>query len=273
MENVVRRLESICAELQARPTKSASPLSNDVFDGTLLRAVETFASRVGKPGHRKCLQELRQKVGAILGNQAIDESKGVYNSPRLYRFLLCNHMDATDAISKVILNSNSRIEFGMDIKRSNIVSNDLGFATIPRAAEFRKFVQSNPFVGRAKDGRVIDYHCVGAALNVEGLQKAFSIKDCTELLLYNIELSGIILDALSAVEGRNISCITFYDCSDFNLDTLFKFMSCGLFDMVWLVAGVLLCSLSLFLSLSLSLSLSPSLSFSFSLCLPLPFPR
>ena len=227
MWDVARRLQSICEQLQARPEKGATS-SPSIFGGTILAAMQTFSSRVGDSQGREKLQELRNKVGAILGNEAIDDSIGVYNSPRLYRFLLGNQMDTIDATSKVVLNSKARAELRMDSKRKHIASEDLGFATIPRAAEFRKYVQSNPFAGRAKDGRIVDYHCLGAAVNVEGLQKAFSVKDCTELLLYNIELSRILLDAMSAVEGRNISYVTFFDCSDLNLDKLLRLMDCEL---------------------------------------------
>ena len=229
MVEVVRRLECMCAEMQAGPQKVAGAASlPSVLDGTLLTAGKTFGSRVGYQSSRAKLREIRRKVGALLGNQAIAEVNGVYNSPRLYRFLLGNQMDTIDATSKVVLNSKARAELRMDSKRKHIASEDLGFATIPRAAEFRKYVQSNPFVGRAKDGRIVDYHCLGAAVNVEGLQKAFSVKDCTELLLYNIELSRILLDAMSAVEGRNISYVTFFDCSDLNLDKLLRLMDCEL---------------------------------------------
>ena len=126
----------------------------------------------------------------------------------------------------------------MDAKRKRIVGEDLSLTSIPRAAEFRTYVPSNPFVGRAKDGRFVDYYCLGAAVDVEDLRKVFSVKDCAEFLLYTIELSHILLDAASAVEGRAISYITFYDCSNFSFHTLFTLMSCellrvaGLFVMV-----------------------------------------
>ena len=227
----MRRLESIGAELKARPMKSVSTLPN-IFAETLFHAVQTFVSRVGDPNSRAKLQELRQKVAAILGKQAIAESNGVYNSPRLYRFLLCNQMDVVDATCKVVSNFNARADLGMDNKRRRLFSEDLNFDTIPRAAEFRKYVPSNLFVGRAKDGRVINYQCLGGAVNVEGFQKAFSVKDSTEFLLYNIELSRILLDAIGAVDGCNISCVTFYDCSNFSLNSLLKLTSCELFALV-----------------------------------------
>ena len=245
MGEVLRRLEMMCVEMKAMiPNQvvgvAASP---HVLVGNLLAAAKEFASRVGDAKSRAKLQELRQKVGALLGDEAIAEVKGVYNSPRLYRFLLSNQMDVVDAASKGVLNSKARAELGMDAKRKRIVGEDLSLTSIPRAAEFRTYVPSNPFVGRAKDGRFVDYYCLGAAVDVEGLRKAFSVKDCTEFLLYTIELSHILLDAASAVEGRAISYITFYDCSNFSLDTLFTLMSCELLSVVGLF--VMVCPLVL----------------------------
>lgn len=238
MGEVLRRLEMMCAEMKAMmPNKEVGvAASPNVLVGNLLAAAKEFASRVGDAKSRAKLQELRQKVGGLLGDEAIAEVKGVYNSPRLYRFLLSNQMDVVDAASKVVLNSKARAELGMDAKRKRIVGEDLSLTSIPRAADFRTYVPSNPFVGRSKDGRFIDYHCLGAAVDVEGLQKAFSVKDCTELLLYTIELSRMLLDAAGAVEGRNISYVTFYDCSNFSLDTLFTLMSCELLSVACVVA-------------------------------------
>ena len=228
MGEVLRRLEMICAEMQAMKLGKELGVASspNVLVGTLLNAAKEFASRIGDAKSRTKLQELRQKVGALLGDEAIAEVKGVYNSPRLYRFLLSNQMDVVDATSKVALNSKARVDLGVDAKRERIVGEDLSLTSIPRAAEFRKYVPSNPFVGRAKDGRFVDYYCLGAAVDVEGLRAAFSTKEGTELLLYTIELSHILLDAAGAIEGRTLSYVTFYDCSNFSLDTLFTLMSC-----------------------------------------------
>ena len=244
MGEVLRRLEMICTEMEAmKPGEDAGVASSpNLLVGTLLTAAKQFASRVGDTKSRAKLQELRQKVGALLGDEAIAEVKGVYNSPRLYRFLLNNQMDVVDAASKVVLNSKARADLGMDAKRKRIVSEDLSLTSIPRAAEFRTYVPSNPFVGRAADGRFVDYYCLGAAVDVEGLRKAFSVEDCTEFLLYTIELSRILLDAASAVEYRAISYFTFYDCSNFSLDTLFTMMGCESLRVAGLL--LLLCILS-----------------------------
>ena len=229
----MRRLEAISQESRAVPRRDSSS-SPDVLGANILTAAQAFAERVGDPGTRAKLQELRQEVGALLGEQAVAEVTGVYNSLRLYRFLLGNEMDVYDAKSKIGLNSIARAELEMDAKRVRIVREDLGFATLPRAAEFRAYVPGNPFAGRAKDGRVVEYHCLGAAIDLEGLQRAFSVQEATELLLYNIELSRMLLDALGAAECRNISSVSFYDCSGGRLHSLFKLMWCEF----WLGEGV-----------------------------------
>ena len=59
---------------------------------------------------------------------------------------------------------------------------DHSLTSIPREAESSESTcQSNPFVGRAKDGRFVDYYCLGGAVDVESLRKASSVEDCTEL--------------------------------------------------------------------------------------------
>ena len=141
-----------------------------------MSALQAFASRVGDPQTRDELQKLFKQVESSLGAGSVAAVTGIYNTPRLYRFLLANRIDAHDATSQVVLNSNARAELGMDAKRDEIVSSNLGFGTLPRAAEFRRYVPSNPFLGRAKDGRVVDYHCLGSSADFDGMRNAFSEK-------------------------------------------------------------------------------------------------
>ena len=112
----------------------------------------------------------------------------------------------------------------------------MGFGTLPRAVEFREYIPSNPFVGRAKDGQIVDYVCIGSDAKFAEFRKAFSVEDARELLLYHVELRHLYLDAISVVEGRNISRISFYDCKGATLNTLLQMMDCQycIYILVWL---------------------------------------
>ena len=107
-----------------------------------------------------------------------------------------------------------------------LVDSDMGFGTLPRVDEFRRYIPNNPFVGRAKDGQVVDYVCIGSGANFAEFRKAFSVEDARDLLLYHVELRHLYLDAISVVEGRNISRITFYDCKGTTLTSLLQMMDC-----------------------------------------------
>ena len=100
----------------------------------------------------------------------------------------------------------------------------MGFGTLPRAVEFREYIPSNPFVERAKDGHIVDYVCIGSDAKFAEFRKAFSVEDARELLLYHVELRHLYLDAISVVEGRNISRISFYDCKGATLGSLLQIM-------------------------------------------------
>ena len=104
------------------------------------------------------------------------------------------------------------------------VDSDMGFGTLPRVDEFREYIPSNPFVGRAKDGQIVDYVCIGSGANFAGFRKAFSVEDARDLFLYHVELRHLYLDAISVVEGRNISRISFYDCKGATLGSLLQIM-------------------------------------------------
>ena len=104
------------------------------------------------------------------------------------------------------------------------VGSDMGFGTLPRVDEFREYIPSNPFVGRAKDGQIVDYVCIGSGANFAGFRKAFSVEDARDLFLYHVELRHLYLDAISVVEGRNISRISFYDCKGATLGSLLQIM-------------------------------------------------
>ena len=102
----------------------------------------------------------------------------------------------------------------------------MGFGNLPRAAEFRKFIPSNPFVGRATGGQIVDYLCIGSGAELAGFRKSFSVEAARDLLLYHIELLHLYCDALSVVEGRSISRICFFDCKGLTLSVLFQMMDC-----------------------------------------------
>ena len=270
INDVVRRLDRILKETETTSSRPAASLQQQILGDTSQgasnpwaqgsafgTALVTFASRIKeKEGAAAKLEELSKHVESKLGAPAVDPVCGVYNSPRLYRFLLAHEMDVQDATSAVVMNSSGRAEFAMDAKREAIgegfesvgegarsgeagvresgnspptpplVTTNLGFSTLPRAEEFRKYIPSNPFVGRAKDGRVVRYNCIGRAADLDGFQNAFSIGDALDLLLYHVELSRMLLDALSAIDGRNIASISFYDCSGREMNSLFHLMSC-----------------------------------------------
>lgn len=84
------------------------------------------------------------------------------------------------------------------------------------------------FMGRSKDGRVVDYFCFGAKADFESMKLAFSVDEYTELVMWKMELSRLLLDGLSAIEGKAISSLTFHDVSGGSLGTLLGVMECGL---------------------------------------------
>ena len=118
------------------------------------------------------------------------------------------------------------VRFNWPITFATAVGSDMGFGTLPRVDEFRKYIPSNPFVGRAKDGQIVDYVCIGSGANFAGFRKAFSVEDVRDLLLYHVELRHLYLDAISVVEGRHISRISFYDCKGASLGSLLQTMDC-----------------------------------------------
>ena len=118
------------------------------------------------------------------------------------------------------------VRFNGPITFATTVASDMGFGTLPRVDEFREYIPSNPFVGRAKDGQIVDYVCIGSGANFAEFRKAFSVEDVRDLLLYHVELWHLYLDAISVVEGRNISRISFYDCKGASLGSLLQTMDC-----------------------------------------------
>ena len=118
------------------------------------------------------------------------------------------------------------VRFNWPITFATAVGSDMGFGTLPRVDEFREYIPSNPFVGRAKDGQIVDYVCIGSGANFAEFRKAFSVEDVRDLLLYHVELRHLYLDAISVVEGRHISRISFYDCKGASLGSLLQAMDC-----------------------------------------------
>ena len=216
MEDVVRRLEGIIEDADvvlANVSAKVSPraLKNNKAPDlpspwraapNVSTAMDTFASRIEDPTERGKLEELRKEVEAVLGPRAVNNSSGVYNAARLYRFLRISKMDVNDAKVMTVLNSNARIEFSADEKRRRIIEEDLSYDTLPRFRELLAYHPLNNFVGRGKDGSVVGYYCFGAEFDIDGLKSAFTIEDYVELVGTSKELSRLLFDALTAVDGR-----------------------------------------------------------------------
>ena len=163
MADVVHRLVKIRKQVQAKPIAVDSPF----FDSRSLNAgataprvlntkvqavkspwevgspiesaLQTLPWRILDPTVGDKLERLCKEVEELLGAKATSTSSGVYNPARLYHLLCINQMDVQDAKSMVVLNSNARVEFGMDAKRSHIVRSDLSFTTLPRETEWREY--------------------------------------------------------------------------------------------------------------------------------------
>ena len=250
MHSVVLALERICAEAQLKQM-TRRPSSSGMVGAKLVSAAQTFVSRLEDLEARSKIEELKTVLQTRIGAEALDIVAGVYNGPRLHRFLLANKMDVQDATSAIVRNCAGRLEFEMDAKREEIgkrrskcsflslslsrnftrlitpfpvVGSDLGFSTIPRAEEFRSFFPNNPFLARTKGGNVVRYFCIGKMANFAGFRAAFTPKDTADQLLYHEELSGMLLDALAAIEARNISYLTFFDCSYGQVNSMFSLM-------------------------------------------------
>lgn len=121
MSEVVLRLQTIYESVETKPIeRKKSSASAMVGDEQLTDKAYAFALRVGGTEASAKVEELRDKVEALLGKYAVATVTGVYNSARLYRFLLGNGMDVQDAKSAVVLNNNGRAMLEMDAKRMAI---------------------------------------------------------------------------------------------------------------------------------------------------------
>ena len=190
-----------------RSSKEQSAANPWTPGSAVATALETFASRLEDPVARKKLEELRKEVGAVLGPKTVETSSGVFNAARLYRYLCINEMDVQDAKEMTTLIFNARIEFKMDEKRRNIIKEDLSYDTIPRFNELASFQQINNFVGRANDGRVVNYVYFGGDIDFEGAKQAFTKEEYLELVIMAKELTRMLYDAFSAIEGKS-ECAT-----------------------------------------------------------------
>ena len=220
MEDVVRRLEGIIEEADAAPAKLSAKTGPRVLSGkkkasdlpspwrsapNVSTAMDTFASRIEDPTARGKLEELRKEVEAVLGSHAVNNSYGVYNAARLYRFLRISNMDVKDAKVMTVLNSNARLEFKADEKRRRIIEEDLSYDTIPRFRELLTHQPINNFVGRGKDGCIVGYIHMGRDFDIDGLTGAFSIEDYLELVTISKELKALLYDTIAAISGRGES--------------------------------------------------------------------
>ena len=114
----------------------------------------------------------------------------------------------------------------MNEKRGNIVRKNLSYDTIPRATEWRKFQPGNLLLGRANDGRYVDYQCFGGAADFDGIKAAFTIEEFVNLVLHTSELFYLLLDASCAVERRDLATVSFYDFSGGSIGSILNFMEC-----------------------------------------------
>ena len=217
MGDVVRRLESIIEEADAAPVKLSAKAGPRVLGDkkkatglpspwraapNVITSMDTFASRIEDPTARGKLEELRKEVEAALGPHAVNNSYGVYNVARLYRFLRISKMDVQDAKVMTVLNSNARLEFKADEKRRRIIEEDLSYDTLPRFRELLIYQPINNFVGRAKDGCIIAYIHFGRDFDIDGLAGAFSIEEYRDLVMICKELKCLLYDTISAISGR-----------------------------------------------------------------------
>lgn len=244
MEKVVRKLVEIVEESEMQPSKKSPSVTTKsrlsvsrgpsksfnpwTMSPTLPTALDTFASRLENQEDRQRLVELRAELRESLSQGALDAISGVYNDTTLYRFLRINEMDVRDSKSMVITNFHAREESKMDAKRELIVRKNLGYGTLPRAEEWREYQPFNPFLGRAKDGRLVDYYCFGSGADFDGAAKSFSVEEYVEVVMFGRELNWIVMDAFGAVEGRDIAYVTFYDCSGGSFGKLMSMMECEL---------------------------------------------
>ena len=226
MENVVRKLEKIIEDMEAAPRKAhglvnmpkrssntkIKSITNPWAPGSAVAtALDTFGARIEDAESRSKLQELRDEVKEALGAEAVDAAEGVYNAARLYRYLRINKMDVQDAKAMTIVNLNAREEFQMDAKRRLIVEQDLRFDTLPRMQEFIQVQPMNPMVGTSICGDHVGYVCWGSGVNFEGLKKSFTVEEYLDIVMYNIELARLRLDADCAIKGRDIAFVLLYD--------------------------------------------------------------
>ena len=187
MDAVVSRLEMIIEEADAVPSTGASTrrpptaapksmrregessVSNPWKLGSkVATSLDTFASRLEDEESGQKLLELAKEVREVLGPDVTSNMSGVYNHARLYRMLCFNSMDVCDTLSMVIVNSNAREEFGVDAKRQRIVTENLGFSTLPDQDKWRKYQPHNLFLGMSKDGRLVTYYSLGTAADFVG---------------------------------------------------------------------------------------------------------
>ena len=71
----------------------------------------------------------------------------------------------------------------------------------PRSGEANEIKPQNPNLGRAKDGRVVEYLCLGSTCDFVKARAQFTVEAYVELELYRLELYRMILDAMCASEG------------------------------------------------------------------------
>ena len=219
MTDVARRLKLIVKDMEnasLRKLHSTSHLPRNLSGITITSAnpwhaiseveaaMVAFPLHIKDPEERSKLKELSDEVERTLGTVATSARSGVFTMPTLYLYLCQSEMDVQNAKDMAILVANARKEFEVDKKRQRIIEDDLSYDTLPRFKELLSYQPTNNFVGRGKDGRLVQFIRFGSEL--EGIRKAFTIEDYTGLAMMGMEVTRIIMEAMAAVDGKR-ECI------------------------------------------------------------------
>ena len=91
-----------------------------------------------------------------------------------------------------------------------------------------------------------------------GLKNAFTIDEYVALTVFKTELMGMVYDALSAVEARNVCEVTFFECTGGVFANILNFMEC---EFVRSTISLSLCVFLYLSTFSAFFSVSPSVSY------------
>ena len=114
----------------------------------------------------------------------------------------------------------------MNDKRRLIVSQDLGFDSLPRVMELTKIQPMYNRLLNSGSCGLISYVQFGNGVDFEAWTRDFSIDDYTDVWLSIKEFLGMVLDAQCSIKGCDLSQITLYDFSGGSLGNLLGKMEC-----------------------------------------------